>query len=77
MPHLVLTHYTELAEDKGIVLLRGDIVNSGSFSQLEVGACLPAGVSRLDVSPRASDPSVRPSVPSACMTQFKGDWRRG
>jgi hypothetical protein len=42
MPHLVLTHYTELAEDKGIVLLRGDIVNSGSFSQLEVGACLPA-----------------------------------
>lgn len=35
MPHLVLTHYTELAEDKGVVLLRGDIVNSGSFNQFE------------------------------------------
>lgn len=35
-PHLVLTHYTELMGDKGVVLVRGDIVHPNACSRGEV-----------------------------------------
>ena len=37
MPHLTLTHYTELLEAKGIVLVRGDIIHPQLVSRFEVG----------------------------------------
>ena len=35
-PHLTLTHYTELKESKGIVLVRGDVLSPHIVSVPEV-----------------------------------------
>ena len=40
-PHFVLTHYPEMVADKGLVLVRGDIVAPVAVSRGEV--CRPAG----------------------------------
>jgi hypothetical protein len=46
MPHLVLTHYSEMA-DKGVVLVRGDILQPNVVSRGEVrGAGSRAGRQR-------------------------------
>lgn len=36
-PHLTLTHYSELADAQGLVLVRGDLVNAATTSPAEVG----------------------------------------
>lgn len=39
-PHFVLTHYTELINDKGIVLVRGDVLQPGSLDALQATSLL-------------------------------------
>lgn len=39
-PALTLTHYTELTKDKGIVLIRGDILNPSTVTRLEAQTLL-------------------------------------
>lgn len=37
-PHMTLTHYSELKESKGIVLVRGDVLSPHIVSTAEVSA---------------------------------------
>lgn len=37
-PHMTLTHYSELKESKGIVLVRGDVLSPHIVSTAEVRA---------------------------------------
>ena len=52
-PHLALMHYPELADNKGIVLVRGDVINDNVIDTLEVKrcfevpACLAAATARM------------------------------
>ncbi|KIZ05677.1 ATP synthase F1 complex assembly factor 1 [Monoraphidium neglectum] len=39
-PHMTITHYTELAESKGLVLTRGDIINDAVVSLSEARTLL-------------------------------------
>jgi hypothetical protein len=39
-PHMAIMHYAELADDKGIVLLRGDVVNDAVISLAEARTLL-------------------------------------
>lgn len=36
-PHMTLTHYTEFADSKGLVLVRGDVINHVVTTVPEVG----------------------------------------
>ena len=38
-PHLVITHYTELLEDKGLVLAKADAISPHLISVAEVNVC--------------------------------------
>lgn len=39
-PHFIVTHYTELLDSKGIVLVRGDIVQPDSLDLVSAGSLL-------------------------------------
>lgn len=39
-PHLAITHYTELLEDKGLVLAKADAISPHLISVAEVSMCL-------------------------------------
>lgn len=39
-PHLAITHYTELLEDKGLVLAKADAISPHLISVAEVNMCL-------------------------------------
>lgn len=62
-PYLVLTHYRELMDTKGIVLVRGDIVNDKAISQAEArGTASPAP---WDAATRPHSPPVSVAGPDA------------
>ena len=42
-PHLVLTHYPELAAEKGLVFARGDVPSPGACAQRGMRAVAPRG----------------------------------
>lgn len=39
LPHFTMTHYTELLDSKGLVLVRGDVIHPQLVSRFEASAC--------------------------------------